>query len=589
MAGPNGIDPSLNDKINNSLLNNLQGTQDPDLFVNDFNNYTPEGLSPEQQQTYLQQQQAQNKPATGALSPYDYYPDLHHQIGVGSYGGSEVGNLTLFAPGGGLVPLGMMDARDLAIKKVAMQKAQEAEAFKKQYAIPETKHVAVQQALTDNYFNGIHQWEQNALKQANGDYQVAHQILQHDPQFNKWNQSMQDAAKFHDKIVEQSAQLESLEKDPNMVLSPEVRKMNRDVISGIAYAGSNPFSKQGHDIGAKFLGLQAAADLDVKTNQIIDKAIPDIEQLPPTYTQRGKNEVATYLEREYFPPQRVKDMAHNLYMSQYQGTGFSEDDVYKSLSDKIGEKIKRKTDNYDKWYKPSADSNDYSKTVPQVQSQFNFDVPTGKKTITGEDIMQAQSAHMENAYPTSAEDANKSIGIKISPSVIDLQNRGTEKLSGSITGKVERVGTFPYDKAANKFISPEEYKQLEESGTLRAKHIEWRSGAIVNETPTTAQQNDAAYTPNSYVVPVSDVKGKFKGFDQIIDKVEQYTEEKNKNKNIPNPVDVVKQKTGTATQPTYTEKTYTYNGTSYSEDAIKKAAANAGMSMDAYIKKHGIK
>lgn len=334
-----------------NFLNNINPVGQINTGVEDVQNYVPQDLSPDEQQAFKNQY----RPVTGQLSLNAYYPDANHNIGVGNYSGSEIGSTTLFAPGGGLVPLGMLDARDAAIQHAALKKQKDIEDFKRSYQSPTTKHIAVQKNLSETYQNGLSQWNQNALRKAGGDQAMANKILEMDPNFQGWNKSMQDTANFHNAIVEHAAQLHADEKDPNFVLDPETKKATADLLSGVAYHGESPFNPKGRQIGEKYLAASALYDIDKTVNNAIDKAIPTIDQLPPEYKTRGKNEIATLLEKEYFTDDAKKELAHNIYMEKYQGTGVTEDQVLKNVNAKLGEKIKRHTQHYDKWYKPDKE------------------------------------------------------------------------------------------------------------------------------------------------------------------------------------------------------------------------------------------
>jgi hypothetical protein len=63
----------------------------------------------------------QESGGTGSLSPETYYPNLNQGIQHGEVTG-VMGSAPVYAPPGALVPLGMMDARDAAVHKAALQK-----------------------------------------------------------------------------------------------------------------------------------------------------------------------------------------------------------------------------------------------------------------------------------------------------------------------------------------------------------------------------------------------------------------------------------------------------------------------------------
>lgn len=435
-----------------SVVNNIQPQGQIQNDLEGVSNYVPADLSPEQVQAY----KAEFQPATGPLPLHAYYPDAGHNIAVGGYSGSEIGSTTLFAPGGGLVPLGMLDARDAAVKHAAMQKQMQVEDFYKRYQSPTTKHVAVQKSLSDAYNSGLQQWNQNALKKTGGDQALANRMLERDNNFRAWNKSMQDTAKFHDAIVEHAAQLAKDEKDPNFVLSPEAKRATQDLLSGVAYQGMNPFNKQGHDIGAKYLAATANYDLDKSVNTAIDKAIPTIEQLPPEYVRRGKNETVTYLEKEYFTPEARKELAHNIYMEKYQGTGVSEEQVQKNVDAKLGEKIKRKTDTYDKYFKPDKVEPDYSSAV-ETTVKANVNTRAGVK-----------EAPIQSFIPLNATHEKQEISFPINKSTKDVGGSALADETGSFKGTVSGFGIAYVDRSTGELsvLSPEELAEKKKTGTL---------------------------------------------------------------------------------------------------------------------------
>jgi hypothetical protein len=441
-----------------SFLDTIQPQGQIQTDVESINNYIPSDLSPDQVQAY----QAQNQPSTGQLPLTAYYPDAGHNIGVGGYSGSEIGSTTLFAPGGGLVPLGMLDARDAAVKNAAMRKQKEMDDFYKQYQSPTTKHVAVQKDLSEAYNTGLQQWNQNALKKAGGDQALANRMLMQDNNFRAWNKSMQDTAKFHDAIVEHAAQLAKDEKDPNFVLSPETKRLTGNLMSGVQYQGIDPFSKEGRDIGAKYLAAAATYDIDKSVNTAIDKAIPTIDQLPPTFQGRGKNEIATFLEKEYFTPEARKALAHNIYMEKYIGTGVTEEMVQKNVDAKLGEKIKRKTDTYDKYFKPDQVEPDYS-IVPETNVKVNVNT-SAPGTINA----IPKEADIKSFVPLNATHEKQEISFPINKATKDLGGSALDEEAGSFKGTVSGFGIAYIDKASGKIsvLTDEEMAEQQKAGKL---------------------------------------------------------------------------------------------------------------------------
>lgn len=550
----NGVDPAI--------LNNIQSRVAPNpIYVNDFHDSS-----------------------TGALSPTDYYPGMNLPTHVGSYSGSEVGSLSLFAPSGQLMPLGLMDARELAVKKAALAKQMEQDNFYKQHQAPVTKHVSVQPYLTDQYHDFIDQSISKAKSVYGKNWMTA---LQQDPTFNRTNRNFQDLARFHDAIIEHSAQLDTMEKDPNFVLSPETKKAQQDVLTAIAYKGQNPFSQEGQDIGKKFLAAKAQADMDVVTNKAIDKAIPDLTQLTPEqirqrgidpYTQRGKVELANLLEKEGFSDEAKKRMAHDVYMSNFQGTGVSEEDVLKNIDAKLGEKIKRQTIHYDKYFPPKDNAeDDYTNVTPQVGKSFNF--TSTQKDAKGNPL--TVSVPVENAYNLQANDSKKVVSLPINDKMHDVNGTPLNVKSGNVQGNVSGFGVAPYDSFKGRFLSQEEVEKLKAAGQLyNHPGLNFKPVAFLNVNKSeTGEGEQEIPTGQTITVPLQDVKGKYKskGLDAKMNEVEQESTKQN---------DVIKQTQYSQKKSAASKSgaTYSVNGKQYSQDAIDKAAKASGMSREEYLK-----
>jgi hypothetical protein len=495
-----------------------------DFNVNDISSYTPSDMSPQQKESFNNMY----SPSTGPLPVSTYYPGINHNIGVGTYSGSQIGSATLFAPGGDLVPLGLLDARDLAMKQAAMKKAKDLEDFNKQYQSPTTKHTAVQKSLTDSYFDGLNKWIGNATQKAGGDQATAINMLKNDVGFQRWNKGMQDRAKMQDQGVEIAAQLQSAEKDENFVLSPETRNAMKSFLSG-EYAGADPFSKEGTQFTKNFISMKANYDLDKAVNDSLTKAIPNLEQLPPTFQGRGKNELATFLEKEYFTPEQKKSIAHDIFMEKFQGTGITEDQVLKNLEAKTGEKIKRHVQHYDKWFKPDTSGNetDYTNAAPQSETSFNVSVPSstpGQKSKTLE-------IYGANSFKTSADDEKKEISITAGPNTVDLQGKKIHEKAGQLKGTVSQIFTGYYDKARKRWLSPQETKDFKEGKMGSANDIIAKPAVMFNIKKEEGDKGPG----NALILDVNDVKGKYpkkgnqkKSFDDLISDLEVATETENK-------------------------------------------------------------
>lgn len=288
------------------IIGDVNGTPDHKIVnPSDFNNFVPASWSPQQQQAY---QQSQPQPSTGALNATDYYPTINHQIGVGSYGGSEIGNTTLFAPAGSVVPLAMMDARDAAVQRAALQKAKEHDDFLKNYQTPATKHTPVNDQLQQQYFEGLGQWRQNALKQAGGNSALANKILQNDPKFNAWHASAQSAAKQEDAVVDKIAQIHTDIKTGKWQSYPELDKAMQDVAEGYHGLGQSAFNPKGHNLNNALLKMNAEHDFATVANDAVQHMVKQQDAAAGINVNSPEYLSSSHTTDKYYSPEALAEM-----------------------------------------------------------------------------------------------------------------------------------------------------------------------------------------------------------------------------------------------------------------------------------------
>lgn len=511
------------------IIGNVNGTPDSQIInPGSFNNYVPQDWSPQQQQAY---QNTQGAP-TGHLAATDYYPTLNHNIGVGNYSGSEIGSTTLFAPAAGVVPLAMLDARDAATQRAALQKLKEQEEFDKRYKGYNTKHVAVQQEASKQYQSGLQQWVSNAKQKYGKDWVHG---LQTDPNFNAWDKAHQDFAKYHDAIVDHAAELQQAEKDPNFVMSPELKQAHGNMMSGAYTLGTGgAFTSKARNIENDFLASKALYDLDKASNITIDKAMPKINEADLSglkFKGRGTEQFVDQVKQTYFPEEQRKALAHNLYMEKYQGTDITEQQVRSAIDSKLNDKIEHQIKNYDTYHAPvRGGDEDYSKAVPQVKSDVNQTVAAGRGTPYN--IPGTHPVHMETVFNTTAKDQQKELTFKLNKDVLDLDGKELNEESGYVKGQVQQLAVFPYYTSEKRYLTPKEAEGLGKLDELyNRKGIEWKAGALVNVTPKTDAKGNIAKS-KTVIVPAEDVKGKFgESFDKnVVNKVVDDASRKNEQK-----------------------------------------------------------
>jgi len=269
-------------------------------------------MNPEQQRILAQQ-----KKYEGALPELSYgtmFPSANTPILKGTYGGSVVGNVPLFAPSM-LTPFGVLDAKQRAIQDAAANKAKEIDAFYKLAAPPQTKRVAVQGELNDEFYRGLTTWQDNA-KAAYGDNWTT--ALRNDVGFNGWLNSMGTVAKYEDQIVDQVAHLQEVNDSPDLVVSQDALDAGAAFMNGVG-GMSNPMDPAGHNIGSLLMASQGQTNLDVAVNDAVTKFSND-----PSGTVFKAGEESTYnvyneTTKKGMTEEQVKVMANGILIDQYGG------------------------------------------------------------------------------------------------------------------------------------------------------------------------------------------------------------------------------------------------------------------------------
>lgn len=280
-------------------------------FIDQKYNYKAT-MNPEQQRILAKQKQYE-----GALPELSYgtmFPSANTPIQKGTYGGSVVGNVPLFAPSM-LTPFGVFDAKQRAMEDAAAKKAQEIDAFYKLAAPPQTKRVAVQGELNDEFYRGLTMWQDNAKAAYGDDWPTA---LKNDVGFNGWLNSFGTVARYEDQIVDQVAYLQEVNDNPDLVVSQEALDAGTAFMNGIG-GMSNPMDPAGHNLGSLLMASQAQTNLDVAVNDAVSKFAND-----PSGTVYKAGEESTYnvyneTTKRGMTEEQVEAMANGILIDQYGG------------------------------------------------------------------------------------------------------------------------------------------------------------------------------------------------------------------------------------------------------------------------------
>ena len=511
-----------------------------------------------------------DRPATGALSNETYYPGMNLPTRVGNYSGSMVGSIDLFAPTGNLVPIGMSDARDLAVKKAAMQKQLENEKFLKDHQRPITKDTQIQPQLTKQYNDYIATSLASAKKKY-GKNAIA--FLNQDPDFQNGLNNLQDLAKHYDAVIDHEMELDKAEKDPNFVMSPELRQLRNERHDKIRAMDNNPADPRALGLGNNILNSRATYDMDAVANDFLHSVKQNINEADLNESLKAGKKVGTeqfldQIKRTYYDPEKLEPGMQNIYRDRYTGDPYAPtyEKFKQSALSKLNEHVEHQFKNYDTYHPPQEKKeDDYTNSTPQIGATFNSTVNTGEFDTQGNPTSVVKPVYTEQAHNTLAHDQQKKLSFVLNNKMRDLSGSGLENSSGNIEGNAQKAVVMPYDVANKRFYTPEEVSDLKAKGKYFNNHnLRFETGVIVNTTPKKdADGNTLGGSATSIVIPTDDAKGKIsKGFDEIISKTEQKAAELNSKRHLP------------VSGPT---TIYKIKGYDYSEEEIDSEAKKRGL------------
>lgn len=538
----------------NDVLNNLQSTsQDDGITVQDVNSFVPQDLSPEQQQAFQDQQNA-SEPATGPLGMHDYYPTMNQPTNVGNYSGSVIGSTTLFAPGGAVVPLAMIDAREKAIQQAALAKAKEVDAFRNSFKAPTSKLVNINPELTKQYTGFLDDSWKKALAKAGGNGNKAKAILENDPNFNQREKSYRDLAKYGDEIVSKWAQDDEDIKTGKFTPTPKYLEAKKTMLTAL-----DPTHKDFQKLGDTFRTMKVERDFSNAYNTIVDKMVQNqtanaYDVNSPEFIKVRENTIKSWTPEQ---KQAVAEQMKTIYNgSDYYTPSKIDSDLKTMMSGKVETKkldVKERR-------APGEGESDYSTAAPVSQTAFNVNAGAGGPV---------GQIHSEKSYKTTADDEKKKINVSLHKDNVDTQGNKVGDQAGQVEGTVSHAFLGYYNQVQKRFLNPEEVKALKE-GKIRVSHDIIAKPAIMF-TPEKGQFNSDQEGPGAgMIIDADQVKGKYtkkgaskQGFDDKIKELEQDAANENaKRKGTGWPAQNVTNKTVTnnAAPATDKPKARTYKG-----------------------------
>jgi hypothetical protein len=556
------------------LLANIKGTGEPNpVTVDDINNYNF-GLSPDQEQLYNQSQE-QFRPVSQPLAVNDYYPNQGDPIGVGQSSGRIIGSQTQYVPNGGLVPIGMWDARDAAIQKAAMAKAKDVADWKDRNMAkaPTSDLTSINEALSKNFFKYQGDVWNAAVKKAGGDQKKAKFILENDANYQAKTKAFYDQAKLGTTAFKHIQDIQDRESKGEIITEP-LRKLTQE----LNYT-QDPDTEQFKKSAQIIQSMGPVTDM----NDVFNTGINEMKMDQSSGSWIGDDgDYITENERkeQFYSPQamkRQKEMMYRHYglgpngepQTSYKDPYFNKESIDSFVEGAMSTRIVDTKKNAS--FKPNegegGEKYDYSSTQPLTDTEQNIVMPDGRN----------ESVYGELAYKTLGRDEKQVVRIPISQTMRDSQGRkvGGKALgqqSGYIQGTVSQIQAMPYDVKKSRFLFKSEVDALKnEDNYYGNKNIRLKPRAVVNLDRPDKDKGDVS-SQNTVYVDVDEFKGKFanknKGkdgqdFNDKIEEVKSYSQEFN-SKSEQN-------------QAKSTKKTFT-------EQELRSKAAAAGYTYDEYYK-----
>jgi hypothetical protein len=354
----------------NQYLSGVLGNNTPapegdnrDISVDDIARFQ---LSDNPEYAALMEEQAALEGAPeGPLAMSTYFPSAANNIVKGGYSGSEVGSISAYAPST-LVPIGMYDAREAALKKAAAKKAASIDQFQKLYGkAPQTKRFAVQAELNDTYYTGLQNWIGNAKATYGSNWATA---LGTDTKFLKWNEDMRTVARYEDGIVDFLGDLDKREADPMFITSPQAKLAKSQFMAGIGGLSNPTGTPGGKSLAEQILFLKAETDLDYAVNtatkEYVDKAWGSAQY----QGAQGPYDVWTQWEKTGMKQSEVDTIAEGIWKNSYGGKSdiFTIDDIKNRIKAIYPERTKAELKTVSNQYSAGAGGADVQYTDDDI-------------------------------------------------------------------------------------------------------------------------------------------------------------------------------------------------------------------------------
>ena len=564
--------------LDTKILDNIKGAANPTLNVEDVQNAPSYQLSPAEQAMFNEQR---SSPSTGALSPHDYYPTLNSPINVGNYSGSVIGSTSLFAPEGALVPIGMMDARDAAVQRAALQKAKEVQDFraKLEKDAPTSKLVGINEDLTNEYFNHLDSSWEKALDDNGGDANKAMYALQNNPDFQRKTKSFHDLKASGDAVFNKIADVQDRQAKGE-VISPELQMYMKK-----AQEALDPQHPDFKNLSNYVLGMDAEQELGHSLNNVAKDVF--MQENPGVWSDTSDPDFLKSYESsdKFYTPEHKQYMKETLKSIYPNSTLYSPQRIDKAVEDFAS--AHQKTLKQSIHNKPS-DKGD-------VEDLNVADISEEKGSLLGKVAGEGKTADTydekgnvktQGQYGTKDREGNftqqdgltfkKPVNVVI-PAGADVTDMETGKKRTDKAVRNATIGGIYNAYTYKGQIVDDEF--MKDPKKAKLARVTPMVTAIFKE-----KDEEGKEVETTGHVPLEQVKNSLRGKRNQNDKVldEYFTRAKEKTAKLG---DTGKANiTETQSKATSSGTFYTVKGKKYHESALKKAADASGMTIQEYLK-----
>jgi hypothetical protein len=436
---------------------------------------------------------------------FTYFPSQRNQIQKGVYAGQITGSNPIYAPSQ-LMPYGLIDARQNALKqaaeKEAMKQAALQDRFKQLTAPPKTKHKAVQQNIQNSFYDFLENAQTEGKRKYGANY---HERLMQDPEFLRGLNMYTNMAEMESQAVDQVAKIEHGINSGKFAETPFTRRMIKDFYSGQTgmLSSMDPEEQQ-----RAFQALNLAPVVDLMTTASDIALQTDVFEGLPDISPEEKWDMLTSTKTESVPQKRIKTIADNQWKAKYEGKedllNFTKKDLQDAIAAQYGLKITRDVKTVS-----TGDGGSGAKAFKFSQDAVEKEPKTIRTTYQGQDPSKTRVVEIETrdgyTFP-------KATAAKIAPGtswfdVGDSQggNIPLKKTSGVKDVSISEVRNVPvYDEpgseANGRIMSQEELANAKKKGY----GIKYRTMVVASLQGDEASDE---FIQKTVMIPIEEVKG----------------------------------------------------------------------------------